>query len=52
MAFAAPFHTGAFGIGPQIGSQLVATALYHIFQAFVLASYSNPRQEFLAPSAA
>jgi hypothetical protein len=39
--------SGTFGSGKQIGRQSVATALRHVSQAFVLASYGDPRQELL-----
>lgn len=49
MAFAARVRTGAFGNGKQVGCQSVATALRHISQAFVLASYGDPRREIYGP---
>jgi hypothetical protein len=49
MAFASRVRTGAFGHGKQIGCQSVATALRHVAQAFVLASYADPRKGLASP---
>jgi hypothetical protein len=49
MAFAARVRSGAFGHGKQVGCQSVATALRHVSQAFVLASYGDPRREVYSP---
>lgn len=49
MAFAARVRSGAFGNGKQVGCQSVATALRHVSQTFVLASYGDPRREIYSP---
>jgi hypothetical protein len=50
MAFAARVHAGALeSKGRQIGCQAVSTALRHVAQAFVLASYADPRSGLAGP---
>jgi hypothetical protein len=49
MAFAARVRSVAFGNGKQVGCQSVATALRHVSQTLVLASYGDPRREIYCP---
>jgi hypothetical protein len=50
MAFAVRARSGTFGKnGKQVGCQSVATALRHVSQTFVLASYGDPRREIYSP---
>jgi hypothetical protein len=49
MAFAARVRAGAFGKGRQVGCQAIATALRHVSQAFVLASFADPRSGDTGP---
>jgi hypothetical protein len=49
MVFAPRVRAGAFGKGQQVGCQAVATTLRHVSQAFVLASFADPRSGDTGP---